>query len=73
MKHRHLTHEGFTLAAIDDIIARGRLQDWLELRRASLSDRTVLERVHRLCRTRISDPYAQRYHLWMHYAARHLA
>lgn len=28
MKHRHLTHEGFTLAAIEDILARGRLPDW---------------------------------------------
>lgn len=28
MKHRHLTHEAFTLAAIEDILARGRMTDW---------------------------------------------
>lgn len=33
MKHRHLTHEGFTLAAIDDILDRGGLQDWAPLLR----------------------------------------
>jgi len=27
MLHRHLTHQQYTLAAIDDIIARGKRQD----------------------------------------------
>ena len=31
MKHRHLTHEGFTLAAIEDILDRGRMPDWVGL------------------------------------------
>ena len=31
MKHRHLTHEGFTLAAIEDILARGSMPDWAPL------------------------------------------
>jgi hypothetical protein len=31
MKHRHLTHEGFTTAAIEDILARGRMPDWAPL------------------------------------------
>ena len=31
MKHRHLTHEGFTTAAIEDILARGRMPDWVPL------------------------------------------
>lgn len=31
MKHRHLNHECLTLAAIDDILDRGHLPDWLEL------------------------------------------
>ena len=31
MKHRHLTHENFTLAAIEDIIARGQMLDWAKL------------------------------------------
>lgn len=28
MKHRHLTHEAFTLAAIEDVLTRGRVPDW---------------------------------------------
>ncbi len=28
MKHRHLTHEEFTIAAIEDVLARGKLPDW---------------------------------------------
>ena len=31
MKHRHLTHEAFTLAAIEDILERGRMTDWVPL------------------------------------------
>ena len=73
MQHRHLNHQRLTLAAIDDVISRGRWDDWAELRRAALQDLTLLERVQRMCQPRISDPYAQRYHFWMHYAQEHLA
>jgi hypothetical protein len=31
MKHRHLTHDTFTTAAIEDILARGRMTDWVPL------------------------------------------
>jgi hypothetical protein len=31
MKHRHLNHEAFTLAAIEDILARGSMPDWAPL------------------------------------------
>ena len=31
MKHRHLVHEDFTLAAIEDILDRGVWEDWEEL------------------------------------------
>jgi hypothetical protein len=31
MKHRHLIHEGFTVAAIEDILARGQAPDWVPL------------------------------------------
>jgi hypothetical protein len=31
MKHRHLVHEDFTHAAIEDILARGKLPDWIPL------------------------------------------
>lgn len=36
MQHRHLNHQRFSLAAIDDIIARGKWADWVELRAAAL-------------------------------------
>ena len=44
MQHRHLNHQDFTLAAIDDVIDRGTLEDWLELRREVLRNRAVLEK-----------------------------
>jgi hypothetical protein len=31
MTHRHLTHAEFTVAAIEDILARGRMPDWVPL------------------------------------------
>lgn len=73
MLHRHLTHQQFTLAAIDNIIARGKRKDWAELRQAALADRTVMEKVLRVCQAHVADPYAQRYHFWKQYAERHLA
>ncbi len=73
MQHRHLNHQLFTLAAIDDVISRGRWQDWVELRHAVLQDRGLLKKIERICRPYLSDPYAQRYHFWMHYAKAHRA
>jgi hypothetical protein len=70
MKHRHLAHPDYTLAAIDDIIARGKRQDWAALRIALLSDPAVRAKVLRVCQAQIADPYAQRYHFWKHYAER---
>ena len=71
MLHRHLNHQRLTLAAIDDVISRGRWHDWVELRRAALADRSLLDKVERVCRAHVSDPYAQRHHFWMHYAEAH--
>ena len=71
MLHRHLNHQRFTLAAIDDVISRGRWKDWAELRRAVLSDHSLMTKVERICRPFISDPYAQRYHFWMNYVEKH--
>ena len=73
MLHRHLNHQRLTLPAIDDVISRGRWQDWADLRRAVLRDKSLLEKVERICRPYISDPYAQRYHFWMHYVETHRA
>ena len=70
MLHRHLNHQMFTLAAIDDVIDRGKKDDWLDLRRAALSDPSVLDRIRKVCVAHIADPYAQRYHFWMNYVER---
>ena len=69
MRHRHLTPSRLTLAAIDDIIARGQWRHWAELRRAARRDRSVLDRIEAVCAAHIEDPRAQRYHFWMRYAA----
>ncbi|HOC01548.1 MAG TPA: hypothetical protein PKM43_22710 [Verrucomicrobiota bacterium] len=72
MVHRHLNHQELTLAAIDDVIARGKRRDWEALRLAVLRRRAVLDKVQQVCRVHIGDPCAQRYHFWMHYAQAHL-
>ena len=71
MLHRHLNHQRLSLAAIDDVILRGRWQDWADLRRAVLADRSLLDKVERVCRPHLADHYAQRHHFWMHYAEEH--
>lgn len=68
MLHRHLTHERFTLAAIDDVISRGKWLDWAELRRAALDDRETLEKISRVCQRYDHDPCAQRYRFWQQFA-----
>lgn len=68
MEHRHLNHQRFTLAGIDDVIARAGLNDWAELRRAALDDPALMGKVERVCRQYAADPYAQRHHFWLHYA-----
>lgn len=73
MFHRHLNHQRFTLAAIDDVISRGRWNDCADLRRAALSDNSLLDKVEQVCRAHTADAYAQRHHFWMHYAKEHWA
>jgi len=73
MKHRHLNHQNFTLAAIDDCIARGRPKDWAELRQATLADPALLDKVKRVCLAHVADPYAQRYQFWMRYVEKYMA
>jgi hypothetical protein len=72
MLHRHLNHRRFTLASIDDVIARGKRRDWVELRKEALEDPSVLEKILRVCRGQVRDPYEQRYHFWKHYAEQHI-
>jgi hypothetical protein len=68
MRHRHLDHQDYTPAAIDDIISNGRRSDWEELRNALLSEPEIRDKVLRVCKARIHDPSAQRHHFWWHYA-----
>jgi hypothetical protein len=73
MVHRHLNHDRFTPAAVDDVIARGKRKDWEDLREALLSDRSLAETIRQVCQPRVVDPYAQRYHFWMHYVSQRSA
>jgi hypothetical protein len=73
MLHRHLNHSDWTLAAIDDVIARGRLDDWKELRDVAAIRSDVRERILRVAEPHLSDPYAQRYHFWNLYVRKQLA
>lgn len=73
MLHRHLNHSDWTLAAVDDIIARGRLDDWKELRDELARREDVRQRVLRVCAAYLADPYAQRYHFWDHYVRKQFA
>jgi hypothetical protein len=68
MQHRHLGHSDYTAAAIDDIIARGGRKDWVELRNVAV-DPVIAQKILRVCEAHTGDPYAQRYHLWRHYAS----
>ena len=70
MLHRHLNHERYTLAAIDNVIARGRWRDWADMRLALIADPSLIGKIEHICRQYISDPYAQRQHFWMNYCAK---
>jgi len=67
MKHRHIEPRGYSLAAIDDIIARGKMRDWVALREALRRDPSLGSKIIRVCQAHIHDPYAQRYHFWNNY------
>jgi hypothetical protein len=69
MIHRHLRHGGLSLAAIDDIVVRGGLDDWLGLRAALRADPALAGRALEMFRRRQSDAgSSQRYAFWVHYA-----
>ena len=74
MFHRHIIEaEKPSLAAIDDIIDRGGADDWRELKRRADADSDLVSKIIKVCEAKISDPYAQRYHLWNYYAQRAIA
>lgn len=71
MLHRHLNHQRFMLAAIDDLILCGKCNDWAQLRSAALAEPALLDKIIHVCSSYVSDPYAQRHHFWMNYAQAH--
>ena len=74
MQHRHLAHSEWTLAAVDDVIGRGRMDDWKALRDAAAGQVRVRERILRVCAARLADPTEQRYcYFWDCYVRRRLA
>lgn len=72
MLHRHLNHQEYTLAALDDVIDRGKREDWARLRTVALADRAIMQKILRIALAHTHDPYAQRYHFWKVYAEKHL-
>lgn len=72
MIHRHLNHQELSLAAIDDVISRGKRKDWEDLRLAVLANPAFCKKIQQVCRAHIANPRAQRHHFWMHYAQEHL-
>ncbi len=67
MRHRHLNHQDYTLAAIDDIIGRGSMDAWAALR-GVMRQTGIREKILHVCAAHASDPTAQRYCFWKHYA-----
>jgi hypothetical protein len=70
--HRHLNHRRYTLSAVDDVIDRGKREDWAELRSVALQDRGLMEKIRRVALAHAQEPFAQRYHFWRRYAEQHL-
>ena len=71
MQHRHLNHDELSIAAIDDVIARGKRIDWVELQQALLSrPAEVRGKILAVCSSHLDDPHEQRYKLWKLYAER---
>src|SRR4051794_20836926 len=67
MLHRHLDHQRFTRAAIDDIIVRGKRADWEELRAALLDDPNLGQKILEICQSNLQSPSSRRYCFWMTY------
>jgi len=79
MIHRHLVTsakieeaESFTSAVIDDIIPRGRRQDWNLLSRAIKKYPSVRQKTKELTSEQIKNPitlefHPQKYHTWFNF------
>ena len=72
MNHRHITDNGYSLAAIDSIIERGQRKDWALLQISMRDDVDLCRKVLRLASHNLEHPYTIRYHYWRHYALERL-
>jgi hypothetical protein len=74
MLHRHLNHDRLSLAAVDDIIERGKRDDWVRLARAVRADPDgeLSSEILRLCasRRRKMDILPQAFAFWELYVRR---
>lgn len=64
MEHRHLDSPGYTLAAIDDVIARGSLGDWIELDAAAASDARIGDKIRTVVMARSDDESSINHDFW---------
>jgi hypothetical protein len=64
MKHRGITLNTCTLAAIDDVISRGAFDDWLELYRAVSVEPDIREDIISICNNYIDDPSERCHRFW---------
>ena len=64
MEHRHLRSPGYTLAAIDDVIARGSMEDWIELDAAASSDARVADKIRTVVMARSDDESSINHDFW---------
>lgn len=71
MLHRHIeSANGYSSAAIDDIIGRGGMDDWREMDLAARADGFIVSRILKVCAAHTDDPYEQRYFFWRNHVER---
>jgi hypothetical protein len=69
MQHRHINDIHFSFTAIDSIIERGKVEDWIELREKIAKNHEIAEAVIHVCAHRRKDEFLGRlYIFWYHYA-----
>lgn len=69
MFHRHIDPKGWTLARIDDVIGRGDLGAWLELRDAVRADARLLPKIRQIAsHGAIRGEDIDAYHFWLNIA-----
>lgn len=68
MFHRHIDPKGWTLAKIDDVIGRGDLAAWLELRDALGADAGLLPKIRKIAsHGAVHGEDIDAYHFWLNY------